>query len=129
MSEAIPSRFRWRRTLICLYSVYCLGVLTWWLFAWNPNAGMLRWLGWWNHFAPSMILPTLPASLSLGLVTRFEPKWFGDWLAQHDYLCLVLTWAWFALIGYLQWFVLIPRFFAWVRRLASTPQKPNRNAH
>ncbi len=129
MSQAFRLHFRWRWVFIGLYSAYCLGILVWWLWAWNPNDGMLRWLGWWSHFAPSMILPTLPSSLSLGVALRLEPKWLGDWLAHHDYICLALTWAWLAVVGYFQWFVIIPRVFSWVRRLVSLPQKPCGNAH
>jgi len=125
MSQTFHFRFRWRWALIGLYSVYCLGVLIWWLSAWNPHAGLLRWLGWWSYFAPSMILPTLPASLSLGVILRLEPRWFADWLANHDYLCLILTWAWLALAGYVQWFIVLPRLATRFRRFLTVPKNPN----
>jgi len=128
MSKAVSRHFRWRWALLGLYTLYCLGVLVWWLSAWNPNAGMLRWLGWWNHFAHWMILPTLPASLTLGAVLRLEPQWFGVWLAHHDYICLILTWGWLALAGYVQWFILLPRLFTRLRGFLENPKNPNHTA-
>lgn len=75
-----------------------------------------------------MILPTLPASLSLGVILRLEPQWFEAWLANHDYLCLILTWAWLALAGYVQWFIVLPRLVTRLGRFLNISKNPNHTA-
>ena len=105
------------RICLSVYAIYTIAILVRWIIDWHFFHGAKRWnQGWWWLTMPAeMMIPTFPASMSIYPLLRVEPQWFVELLARHPFTAMLLTWSWFALAGYFQWFVVVPRFWHWLR--------------
>lgn len=83
--------------------------ITLWGFDGKPNSDIGVFLAW------SMLVLAVPSSFVVALVfsgIAMAADRFFSVVIPTTYVSLALTWACFAVVGYWQWFVLLP----WIRR-------------
>jgi len=103
---------------LAVYGTYSVLTLSYWTWDWFFHHGMKRFfIGvWWLDAAPAMAIPTFPASLTIGLLLRITSDWLVQWQSEHSFICMIIAWAWFTLVGFIQWFVVIPVLWSKLRR-------------
>ena len=75
--------------------------------------------GFGMNFTVGILILTFPSGLIWLLILVTIDSWFSGLYPNdtpENWFTLAATWVgWFA-IGYIQWFILLPRFVNWIRR-------------
>jgi hypothetical protein len=112
-----PKQSRTYWVALIIYSSYSVLMLTYWIWDWFHNHGMKRFFlgAWWFGTAPSMLIPTFPSSASIGIVFLPLPAWLDSFLARHSFTFMLIIWLWLVLVGFIQWFIVVPRIWSKLR--------------
>ncbi|WLT30416.1 hypothetical protein [Geothrix sp. PMB-07] len=115
--DANPKRNRIYWIGLIIYISYSLLTLSYWIWDWFHNHGMKRFfLGtWWIGTAPAMLIPTFPSSVSIGIIFLPLPAWLDSFLAKHSFAFMLMIWLWLALVGFIQWFIVVPHIWSKLR--------------